>query len=262
MRGPSDISSGANQPCAHGFHESRDTKHESRPFIVCFGRRVVRMQVRSQPGLVAIMPGMMQRLVLPALLFTLAIISPAQHLPYEMVVNADHTASPIREHLTSTPTARLPTSGTPTGCTTSGFTPLVSRTPAGPTRGNSVPASASTTNPSSLRRARDRAGLLAGATRRSLENRRQASERWLLGTHRTDQRPRAAGSPACCGGFFRQGRRRMGRPFRRAAAHPGPCLGRCALGKCRYRVRTCKDFAPAHALRRSGRRVVGLLGSL
>ena len=36
------------------------------------------------------MPGMTQRLVLPALLFTLAIISPAQHLPYEMVVNADH----------------------------------------------------------------------------------------------------------------------------------------------------------------------------
>ena len=29
---PSDISSGANQVPAHGFHESRDTKHESRPF--------------------------------------------------------------------------------------------------------------------------------------------------------------------------------------------------------------------------------------
>ena len=29
---PSDISSGANQFSAHGFHESRDTKHESQPF--------------------------------------------------------------------------------------------------------------------------------------------------------------------------------------------------------------------------------------
>ena len=29
---PSDISSGTNQAHAHGFHESRDTKHESRPF--------------------------------------------------------------------------------------------------------------------------------------------------------------------------------------------------------------------------------------
>ena len=38
---PSDISSGANQAPSHGFHESRDTKHESRPFIVCFDRRVV-----------------------------------------------------------------------------------------------------------------------------------------------------------------------------------------------------------------------------
>ena len=28
---PSDNSSGANQAPAHGFHESRDTKHESRP---------------------------------------------------------------------------------------------------------------------------------------------------------------------------------------------------------------------------------------
>ncbi len=39
---PSDVSSGANQAPSHGFHESRDTKHESRPFIVCFDRRVVR----------------------------------------------------------------------------------------------------------------------------------------------------------------------------------------------------------------------------
>ncbi len=39
---PSDISFGANQAPANGFHESRDTKHESRPFIVCFDRRVVR----------------------------------------------------------------------------------------------------------------------------------------------------------------------------------------------------------------------------
>ena len=38
----SDISSGANQAPSHGFHESRDTKHESRPFIACSGRRVVR----------------------------------------------------------------------------------------------------------------------------------------------------------------------------------------------------------------------------
>ena len=38
---PSDISSGANQAPSHGLHESRDTKHESRPFIVCFDRRVV-----------------------------------------------------------------------------------------------------------------------------------------------------------------------------------------------------------------------------
>ena len=27
---------------SHGFHESRDTKHESRPFFACFDRRVVR----------------------------------------------------------------------------------------------------------------------------------------------------------------------------------------------------------------------------
>ena len=33
---------GANQAPAHGFHESRDTRHESRPFIACSGRRVVR----------------------------------------------------------------------------------------------------------------------------------------------------------------------------------------------------------------------------
>ena len=39
---PSDISSGANQAPSHGFHESRDTKHESRLFIACFDRRVVR----------------------------------------------------------------------------------------------------------------------------------------------------------------------------------------------------------------------------
>ena len=39
---PSDISSGANQAPAHGFHETRDTKHESRPFFACFDRRVVR----------------------------------------------------------------------------------------------------------------------------------------------------------------------------------------------------------------------------
>ena len=32
VRRPSDISSGANQSSAHGFHESRDTNHESRPF--------------------------------------------------------------------------------------------------------------------------------------------------------------------------------------------------------------------------------------
>ena len=30
------------RPPNHGFYETRDTKHESRPFIVCFGRRVVR----------------------------------------------------------------------------------------------------------------------------------------------------------------------------------------------------------------------------
>ena len=39
---PSDVSSGANQAPSHGFHESRDTKHESRPFFACFDRRVVR----------------------------------------------------------------------------------------------------------------------------------------------------------------------------------------------------------------------------
>ena len=27
---------------SHGFHETRNTKHESRPFFACFGRRVVR----------------------------------------------------------------------------------------------------------------------------------------------------------------------------------------------------------------------------
>ena len=32
----------ASQREIQGFHESRDTKHESRPFIVCFGRGVVR----------------------------------------------------------------------------------------------------------------------------------------------------------------------------------------------------------------------------
>ncbi len=42
VTGPSDISSGANQAPSHGFHESRDTKHESRPFFACFDRRVVR----------------------------------------------------------------------------------------------------------------------------------------------------------------------------------------------------------------------------
>ncbi len=42
VRGPSDISSGANQAPSHGFHESRDTNHESRPFFACFDRRVVR----------------------------------------------------------------------------------------------------------------------------------------------------------------------------------------------------------------------------
>ena len=39
---PSDVSSGVNQAPSHGFHESRDTKHESRPFFACFDRRVVR----------------------------------------------------------------------------------------------------------------------------------------------------------------------------------------------------------------------------
>ena len=39
---PSDISSGANQAPSHGFNESRDTKHESRPFFACFDRRVAR----------------------------------------------------------------------------------------------------------------------------------------------------------------------------------------------------------------------------
>ena len=46
---PSDISSGANQAPSHGFHESRDTKHESRPFIVCFDRRVVGNAGYSNP---------------------------------------------------------------------------------------------------------------------------------------------------------------------------------------------------------------------
>ena len=39
---PSDVSPGANQASPNAFHESRITKHESRPFIVCFDRRVVR----------------------------------------------------------------------------------------------------------------------------------------------------------------------------------------------------------------------------
>ena len=42
VRGPSDISSGANQAPSHGFHESRITRHESRPFFACFDRRVLR----------------------------------------------------------------------------------------------------------------------------------------------------------------------------------------------------------------------------
>ena len=49
IHGPSDISSGANQAPSHGFHESRDTKHESRPFIVCFDRRVVGNAGYSNP---------------------------------------------------------------------------------------------------------------------------------------------------------------------------------------------------------------------
>ncbi len=47
---PSDISSGANQAPSHGFHESRDTRHESRPFIVCFDRRVVRNAGLAPPS--------------------------------------------------------------------------------------------------------------------------------------------------------------------------------------------------------------------
>ena len=30
------------QSSTYGFHESRVTKHESRPFFACFGRRVVK----------------------------------------------------------------------------------------------------------------------------------------------------------------------------------------------------------------------------
>ena len=34
------------------FHESRDTKHESRPFIACFDRRVVRNAGKRYPRVI------------------------------------------------------------------------------------------------------------------------------------------------------------------------------------------------------------------
>ena len=49
---PSGISSGANQAPAHGFHETRDTRHESRPFFRVLrpsGGEKCRLRSRSSP---------------------------------------------------------------------------------------------------------------------------------------------------------------------------------------------------------------------